>query len=122
MGRKSPEFLNDMYIVFHFLNFIFDYSKTHLKRPLKKKTKNWFSRPIIAECRSKVLQNALMEHSAILSTFIKLPFVFKTFVLSFFEWLFKTGFTVIVNSAEPDKMLCFAAALHCWSSISGVQS
>ena len=28
------------------------------------------------------------EHSAILSTFIKLPFVFETFVLSIFEWPF----------------------------------
>ena len=28
-------------------------------------------------------------------SFIKLPFVFKTFVLSIFEWLLKTGFTVI---------------------------
>ena len=27
-------------------------------------------------------------------TFIKLPFVFKTFVLSIFEWSLKTGFTV----------------------------
>ena len=34
------------------------------------------------------------EHSAILLTFIKLPFVIKTFVLSIFEWLFYTGFTV----------------------------
>ena len=40
------------------------------------------------------MQNALREHSAILSTFIKLPFVFKTFVLSIFEWPLKTGFTV----------------------------
>ena len=40
------------------------------------------SRLIIAECRSKVLQNAPREHSAILLTFIKLSFVFKTFVLS----------------------------------------
>ena len=29
-----------------------------------------------------------------LLTFIKLPFVFKTFVLSIFEWPLKTGFTV----------------------------
>ena len=43
---------------------------------------------------SKVLQNAPREHSAMLSTFIKLPFVFKTFVLSIFEWPLKTGFTV----------------------------
>ena len=33
----------------------------------------------IAECSSG-------EHAAILSTFIKLPFVIKTFVLSIFEW------------------------------------
>ena len=44
---------------------------------------------IIAECR--MLQG---EHSAILSTFINLPFVFKIFVLFIFEWLFYTGFTV----------------------------
>ena len=34
------------------------------------------------------------EHSAILSTFIKLPFVIKSFVFSIFEWLLKAGFTV----------------------------
>ena len=34
------------------------------------------------------------EHSAILLTFIKLPFVIKIFVLSIFEWRLKTGFTV----------------------------
>ena len=42
---------------------------------------------IIAECSKG-------EHSAILLTFIKLPFAIKTFVLSIFEWLLKTGFTV----------------------------
>ena len=36
------------------------------------------------------------EHSAILSTFIKLPSVIKIFILSSFEWLFYTGFTVFV--------------------------
>ena len=35
----------------------------------------------IAECSKG-------EHSAILLTFIKLPVVFKTFVLSIFEWPF----------------------------------
>ena len=34
------------------------------------------------------------EHSAILSTFIKLPFVIKIFVLSIFDWPLKTGFTI----------------------------
>ena len=35
-----------------------------------------------------------VEHSAIFSTFIKLPFVIKIFVLSSFEWPLHTGFTV----------------------------
>ena len=35
------------------------------------------------------------EHSAILLTFVKLPFVIKIFILSIFEWPFYTGFTVI---------------------------
>ena len=42
----------------------------------------------IAECSKG-------EHSAILSTFIKLPFVIKIFVLSIFGWPFYAGFTVI---------------------------
>ena len=71
------------------------YSKTCLKRPIKKKTKNWFSKPIISKCRSKVLQNALLEHSAILLTCIKLPSVLKICVLSMFEWPLKTGSTVL---------------------------
>ena len=36
------------------------------------------------------MQNAPREH-AILSTFIKLPFVFKICIFSIFEWPFKTG-------------------------------
>ena len=36
------------------------------------------------------------EHSAILLTFIKQPFVIKIFVLSIFEWLFYAGFTLKV--------------------------
>ena len=52
-------------------------SKTCLKRPLKK---------------TKI---APRMHSVILSTFIKVPFVFKTFDLSIFEWPLKTGCTVL---------------------------
>ena len=37
------------------------------------------------------------EHSAILSTFIKLPFVIKICVLSIFAWSLNTGFTVTGN-------------------------
>ena len=45
------------------------------------------------------------EHSAILLTFIKLPFVFKVFVLSIFERPFYTGFTVLIElvSKGSDK-------------------
>ena len=35
-----------------------------------------------------------LEHSEILSSFIKPPFAIKIFVLSIFEWPFDTGFTV----------------------------
>ena len=45
--------------------------------------------------QAKALQNAPREHSAIHSTFIKLPFAFKTLVLSIFEWPLKTGFFCI---------------------------
>ena len=38
------------------------------------------------------------EHSAILLTFIKLPFFIKIFGLSIFECPFYTGFTVILNA------------------------
>ena len=38
------------------------------------------------------------EHSAILLTCIQLPSVFKTFVLSIFEWPLKTGFTVSLKA------------------------
>ena len=42
------------------------------------------------------------EHSAILSTFIKLPFVIKIFVLSIFQRPFYTGFTVISVAEQTD--------------------
>ena len=71
------------------------YSKTCLQRPLKKNTKSGFQYRISLKCRSKVLQNAPREHSAILSTFIKLPYSIKTFVLSIFKWPLKTGLTVL---------------------------
>ena len=43
-----------------------------------------------------ILQYILLqgEHSAILSTLIKLPIVIKIFVLSIFGWQFYAGFTV----------------------------
>ena len=44
------------------------------------------------------------EHSAILSTIIKLPFVIKFFVLSIFEWPLQTGFTVFFIMSPGTKL------------------
>ena len=51
----------------------------------------------IAECSKWSRIIAEVEHSAILLTFIKLQIVIKIFVISIFEWLFYTGFTVEVK-------------------------
>ena len=67
------------------------YSKTCLKRPLKKKTKIGFQDRLLLDAGQKYCR---MLQSSILSTFIKLPFAIKTFILSIFKWLLKTGFTV----------------------------
>ena len=77
----------------------------------------------IAEC----------EHSVILSAFTKLPFVFKIFDLSIFEWPFYTGLgccpflgggsVVVVNllfKAFPIVCLCFV--MHYFVSILVLQS
>ena len=71
------------------------YSKTCLKRPLKKKTKIGFQDRLLLNAGQKYCRMFQREHSAILLTFnIKLPFAIKTFILSCFEWPLKTGFTV----------------------------
>ena len=59
------------------------YSKPCLKRPLKKNQKLIFKTNY---CLIQVKFTAEGEHSAILSTFIKLLFVVKLFILSIFEW------------------------------------
>ena len=57
------------------------------------------------------------EHSAILSTSIKLPFAIKTLVLSIFKWRLKTGFTVIRIKAlalvVPEIFFCFHYITQC---------
>ena len=58
------------------------YSKTCVKRPLSKRPKIDFQDQISLNVGQKYCRMLQKEHSAILSTFIKLPFVIKTFVLS----------------------------------------
>ena len=43
------------------------------------------------------------EHSALLSTYIKLRHVIKIFVLSIWEWSLKTGFIVFCTEASKNK-------------------
>ena len=74
-----------------------DYSKTCVKRPHSKGKKICFQDKLSLNAGQKYCRMLQGEHSAILLTFIKLPFVIKTFVLSIFEWLFYTGFTVLAG-------------------------
>ena len=73
---------------------LFMYSKTCLKRPLKRTPKIGFQYRLSLNAGQKYCRMLQGEHSAIRLTFIKLPFSLKTFVLSIFKWLLKTGFTV----------------------------
>ena len=72
------------------------YSKICLVWPLKKNTKIGFQYQLSLNSGQKYCRMLQGEHSAILLTFIKLPFFIKTFVLSIFKWPLKTGFTVHV--------------------------
>ena len=74
--------------------WLYTYSKTCGKRPLSKRPKNGFQDQLSLNAGKKYCRMLQGEHSAILLTFIKLPFVIKIFVLSVFEWPFYTGFTV----------------------------
>ena len=69
-------------------------SKTCVKRQLPKMTELGFQDQISLNAGQKYCRMLQREHSAILLTFIKLPFVIKIFILSIFEWVFYTGLTV----------------------------
>ena len=72
------------------------YSKTCVKRPLSNRPKIGFHGQLSLNAGQKYCRMLQREHSAILSTFIKLPFVIKIFVLSIFEWPFFHRFYCIV--------------------------
>ena len=76
-----------------------DYSKACLKRSLIKNKENGFQLHLSLNAGQKYCKMLQWEHSAILPTFIKLPFFIKTFVFFlFFKWPLKTGFTVLRSS------------------------
>ena len=69
-----------------------------IKRQLSKRPKIGFQGQLSLNAGQKYCRMLRGEHSAILSTFIKLSFVIKIFVLSIFEWPFHTGFTVVFGT------------------------
>ena len=107
----------------------------------KKKTKIWVLDRLSLNAGQKYCRMLQREHSAILSTFIKLPFAIKIFLLSIFEWPLKTDFTVqlkyfvtysfiiAINERaltaksrqcfRPDKTLLDKQNMHC--SLTGVR-
>ena len=71
-----------------------DTVKPVLRCHSKRRTKIGFQDQLSLNAGQKYCRMLQAEHSAILWTFIKLPFVIKIFVLSIFEWPLKTGFTI----------------------------
>ena len=67
------------------------------------------------------MQNA-PDHSAMLSTFIKLPIVIKIFVFSIFEWLFCKGFTVQWMPGRVAQSVTCLATDACLTADPGVPS
>ena len=74
------------------------YSKTCVQRPLSKRPQIGFQDQLSLNAGQKYCRMLPLEHSAILSTFNKLPFVIKIFILSLFEWPLYTGFIVLIVS------------------------
>ena len=75
-------------------------SKTCVKRPPSKRLRNGFQDRLSLNAGQKYCRMLQREHSAMLSTFIKLPFDIniKTFVLSIFECPFYTVFFFLLYS------------------------
>ena len=70
---------------------------------LKKTKKICLADQLLLNAGQKYCRMLQGEHSAILSTFIKLPFVIKIFVLTIFEWPFYRGLTVVFTLAVIHK-------------------
>ena len=83
----------------------FDTVKPVLSGHSKKKTKIGFQDRLSLNAGQKFCRMLREEHSAILSTFIKLSFAFKTFVFSIFEWplIFEWPSSEFANNLGPDQ-------------------
>ena len=89
-----------------------------MKRLLSKRQKSGFQDRLLLNAGQKYCRMLQGEHSAILSTFIKLPFVTKTFVLSILSGVLHRLYCIsksrcvikgwhctLTNSADQDEML-----------------
>ena len=88
------------------------YSKTCVKRPLSKRPKIGFQDQLLLDGGQKYCRMLQGEHSALLLTFIKLPFVIKIFVLYIFEWLFYTGFIIKLQQEPVSSIRCKLACTY----------
>ena len=72
-------------------------SRSTVKPVNQKEDQNSFQVRLFLNAGLKHCRMLQGEHSAILLTFVKLPFVIRIFVLFIFEWSLETGFTVHVH-------------------------
>ena len=78
-----------------------------MKRQLSKRSKIGFQDQLLLNAGQQYCRMLQREHSAILSTCIKLPFVIKIFVFSISKWLLKTDFTVLnPESIDNQDIIC----------------
>ena len=82
----------------------------------KRRTKIGFQDRLSLNAGQKYCRMLQGEHSAILSTFIKLPFVIKSFVLSIFEWRLATECGTSQSLVSGDDSNSFCNILPSWCS------
>ena len=97
-GRSDNSVKADLIFTF----FKTGYSKTCVKQTLSKRPQIGFQDQLSLNAGQKYCRMLQGEHSAILLTFIKLPFVIKIFILSIFEWPF---YTVLLYVQIPHEKL-----------------
>ena len=96
--------------------YLLPYSKTCLKRPLSKRPKIGFQDQLSLNAGQKYCRMLRGEHSTILSTFIKLSFVIKIFILVILSGCFKQVllYLQVVLALRQECVLTDAClSLHC---------
>ena len=82
--HNSQDHMNVHVKQLHYVHVFLNKSKTCVKRPPSKSSKIGFQDQLSLNAGQMYCRMFQREHSAILLTFIKLPFVIKIFILSFF--------------------------------------